>query len=71
MAHIKPAILTIYELDALAGRLDARAVSKLLAHQPELQGDLKLAARVIAHLIRTGAIHKTLDLTDAPAGNAA
>jgi len=66
-----PTALTINELTELASRLDARARSKLLALQPEQQGDLRLAARVIAYLIRTGTIHKTLDLTNSTADHAA
>jgi hypothetical protein len=39
--------LTAEELVALANRFEARAASILLRDQPELQSDMRLAARLI------------------------
>jgi hypothetical protein len=57
----KPTTLTLAELYSLAERFRARAESRLLTGQPEQQGDLRLASRVLTHLLHTGMIYKTLD----------
>ena len=43
--HIAP--LTAKEMDALASRFEARAASVLLRDQPQMQSDMRLAARLI------------------------
>jgi hypothetical protein len=47
VAHDKIAPLTANELAALANRFEARAASVLLRDQPEMQSDMRLAARLI------------------------
>jgi hypothetical protein len=43
----KIAPLTVKEMSALASRFEARAASVLLRDQPQLQSDMRLAARLI------------------------
>jgi len=50
MAHDKIAPLTIQEMSALATRFEARAASVLLRDQPQMQSDMRLAARLIHEL---------------------
>jgi hypothetical protein len=50
MAHDKIAPLTVQEMSALARRFEARAESVLLRDQPQLQSDMRLAARLIYEL---------------------
>jgi hypothetical protein len=50
MAHDKIAPLTIEEMSALANRFEARAESVLLRDQPQMQSDMRLAARLIYQL---------------------
>ena len=50
MAHDKIAPLTVLEMSALANRFEARAASVLLRDQPQLQSDMRLAARLIHEL---------------------
>lgn len=47
MAHDRIAPLTAKEMSALASRFEARAASILLRDQPQLQSDMRLAARLI------------------------
>jgi hypothetical protein len=47
VAHDKIPSLTIQEMSALASRFEARAASVLLRDQPQLQSDMRLAARLI------------------------
>ena len=57
MAHDRIAPLTVQEMSALANRFEARAESLLLRDQPQLQSDMRLAARLINEL--TGKIPVT------------
>jgi hypothetical protein len=50
MAHDNIAPLTVQEMSALARRFEARAESVLLRDQPQLQSDMRLAARLIYEL---------------------
>ena len=50
MAHDKIAPLTVQEMSALANRFEARAQSVLLRDQPQMQSDMRLAARLIYEL---------------------
>jgi len=50
MAHDKIASLTVQEMSALANRFEARAESVLLRDQPQMQSDMRLAARLIYEL---------------------
>ena len=50
MAHDRIAPLTVQEMSALARRFEARAESVLLRDQPQLQSDMRLAARLIYEL---------------------
>jgi hypothetical protein len=50
MAHDRIAPLTIQEMSALANRFEARAESVLLRDQPQMQSDMRLAARLIHEL---------------------
>jgi hypothetical protein len=50
MAHDKIAPLTVQEMSALANRFEARAESVLLRDQPQMQSDMRLAARLIYEL---------------------
>ena len=50
MAHDQIASLTVQEMSALARRFEARAESVLLRDQPQLQSDMRLAARLIYEL---------------------
>ncbi len=50
MAHDKIAPLTVQEMSALANRFEARAKSVLLRDQPQMQSDMRLAARLIHEL---------------------
>jgi hypothetical protein len=50
MAHDQIAPLTIQEMSALARRFEARAESVLLRDQPQLQSDMRMAARLIYEL---------------------
>ena len=50
MAHDRIAPLTVQEMSALARRFEARAASVLLRDQPQLQSDMRLAARLIYEL---------------------
>jgi len=50
MAHGNIAPLTVQEMSALASRFEARAESVLLRDQPEMQSDMRLAARLIYEL---------------------
>lgn len=47
MTHDKIAPLNVKEMSALASRFEARAASVLLRDQPQLQSDMRLAARLI------------------------
>jgi hypothetical protein len=47
VAHDRIPPLTAKELTALANRFEARAASVLLRDQPEMQSDMRLAARLI------------------------
>jgi hypothetical protein len=47
VAHDKIPPLTVKEMSALASRFEARASSVLLRDQPQLQSDMRLAARLI------------------------
>jgi hypothetical protein len=47
VAHERISPLTARELTALANRFEARAASVLLRDQPEMQSDMRLAARLI------------------------
>jgi hypothetical protein len=46
-SHDKIPPLTVKEMSALASRFEARAASVLLRDQPQLQSDMRLAARLI------------------------
>lgn len=50
MAYDKIAPLTVQEMSALANRFEARARSVLLRDQPQMQSDMRLAARLIHEL---------------------
>jgi hypothetical protein len=50
MAYDKIAPLTLQEMSALARRFEARAESVLLRDQPQMQSDMRLAARLIYQL---------------------
>lgn len=50
MAHDNIARLTVEEMSALANRFEARAESVLLRDQPQMQSDMRLAARLIYEL---------------------
>jgi hypothetical protein len=50
MAHDKIVSLTAEEMSALATRFEARAESVLLRDQPQMQSDMRLAARLIYEL---------------------
>jgi hypothetical protein len=50
MAYDKIASLTVEEMSALANRFEARAESVLLRDQPQMQSDMRLAAKLIYHL---------------------
>jgi len=62
--------MRVDEINALADRLLARAESMLLRDQPDMQADMRLAARLLAHLLQTGLIYFPiiLDWTQARAG---
>jgi hypothetical protein len=47
VAHDKIPPLTVKEMSALANRFEARAASVLLRDQPQMQSDMRLAARLI------------------------
>jgi len=49
--------MRVDEINALADRLLARAESMLLRDQPDMQADMRLAARLLAHLLQTGLIY--------------
>ena len=48
--HNKIAFLTVEEMSALANRFEARAESVLLRDQPQMQSDMRLAAKLIYEL---------------------
>jgi hypothetical protein len=50
MTHNKIVSLTAEEMSALANRFEARAESVLLRDQPQMQSDMRLAARLIYEL---------------------
>jgi hypothetical protein len=50
VAHNKIVPLTAEEMSALANRFEARAESVLLRDQPQMQSDMRLAARLIYEL---------------------
>ncbi len=50
MAYDKIASLTVEEMSALANRFEARAQSVLLRDQPQMQSDMRLAAKLIYEL---------------------
>jgi hypothetical protein len=50
MAYDRIASLTVEEMSALANRFEARAESVLLRDQPQMQSDMRLAARLIYRL---------------------
>jgi hypothetical protein len=50
MAYDRIASLTVEEMSALANRFEARAQSVLLRDQPQMQSDMRLAARLIYEL---------------------
>jgi hypothetical protein len=50
MAYDRIASLTAEEMSALANRFEARAESVLLRDQPQMQSDMRLAARLIYEL---------------------
>jgi hypothetical protein len=47
VANDRIAPLTAKEMNALASRFEARAASVLLRDQPQMQSDMRLAARLI------------------------
>jgi hypothetical protein len=47
MVYDKIASLTVEEMSALANRFEARAQSVLLRDQPQMQSDMRLAAKLI------------------------
>jgi hypothetical protein len=55
--------ITQAEIIALTDRLHARANSRLFNDQPETKLDIRLAARLLKHLIETGVIYHPLELT--------
>jgi hypothetical protein len=54
MAYDRIASLTVEEMSALANRFEARAQSVLLRDQPQMQSDMRLAARLIYELAAGG-----------------
>jgi hypothetical protein len=60
ISRISP--LTAQEMNALARRFEARAASILLSDQPQMQSDMRLAARLINEWAGTA--------EDAPTGQA-
>jgi hypothetical protein len=50
MVYDRIASLTAEEMSALANRFEARAQSVLLRDQPQMQSDMRLAARLIYEL---------------------
>jgi hypothetical protein len=54
MAYDRIASLTVEEMSALANRFAARAESVLLRDQPQMQSDMRLAARLIYELAAGG-----------------
>jgi hypothetical protein len=51
MADSKPTILTVNDIQVLADRLTSRGVSIVLSDTPEMQADMRMAARVIRALL--------------------
>jgi hypothetical protein len=51
MADSKSIKLTAKEIQTLADRLTSRGVSRVLDDQPEMQRDMRIAARVIRTLL--------------------
>jgi hypothetical protein len=54
--------MRVDEISALADRLLARAESMLLRDQPDMQADMRLAARLLAYLLQTGLIYFPITL---------
>jgi hypothetical protein len=52
MATDKHTTITVKEVLALADRLSARADSRLLAGTPEMQSDMRMAARCLQAMAR-------------------
>jgi hypothetical protein len=50
----RKAIITRADVEALCERLEAGAQSRLMNDRPELQSDLRLAARVLRYGIKIG-----------------
>jgi hypothetical protein len=68
MAYDKIASLTVEEMSALANRFQARAESVLLRDQPQMQSDMRLAAKLIYELAEgapTSADHLHLRISQA------
>ena len=65
MAESKPTATSLSreEIEALAGRMQARANS-ILSEAPSQHSDLMAAARLIRALIRAGAINEPVQLGD-------
>lgn len=54
MATNDPITVRVDEIEALADRLMARGEARMLRDMPELQADLKLAARLLRYYVQTG-----------------
>jgi hypothetical protein len=57
-------IVTEDEIGSLVDRLRARAANKMFDNQPHLQADLRLAARLLHHLIKVAAIWRFVELEE-------
>jgi hypothetical protein len=62
--------LTAKEMSALASRLEARAGSFLLSDQPQMQSDMRLAARLINEFISECSLINDWTMRDRSSGGA-
>ena len=70
MAYDKIVSLTAEEMSALANRFEARAESVLLRDQPQMQSDMRLAARLIYELAANTTTTEDLSLSRLHIGQA-
>ncbi len=64
MATQKPPTLSVDDVIALAERLGVAGNTTRRIDWAELQGDLRLAARLLLTLVHSGEIHRVIELTD-------
>jgi len=59
-------VITENEIDALSDRLLASADSVLLRDRPEMQADMRMAARILRRFLQDGTVFGYVKVDDGP-----